>query len=102
MTDTPTITPTQNLSNGLGVVLAPVPVKKGEAICLYPDSPIAGSKWQIHNVVGVSVANLAFDSPLGNCWNTSGVAPGIYFVRLTLAYVDGRETRAWKKVVVTP
>jgi hypothetical protein len=92
----------QILSHGLGVVLAPVPAHRGGDICLYPDERISGSKWEVYNVMGVSVKSLTFNSPYGNCWNTSGVAPGVYFVLLNLSYADGKETKAWKKVVVTP
>jgi len=102
ITDTPTRTPTQNLSNGQGVVLAPVPAKKGENICLYPDTPISSSRWGIYTVMGVSVANLSFATPNGHCWDTSGYAPGLYFIKLKLTYSDGREAQAWKKVMVTP
>jgi hypothetical protein len=103
-TETPTITstPTQSLSNGLGIVLAPVPVKKGENVYLFPDTPISGSKWEISNVLGVSVGSLSFNGPTNNFWNTGDVAPGLYFVRLTLAYTDGRAVTSRKKIVVAP
>ena len=82
--------------------MAPVPIKKGEKVCLYPDAPISASRWEVYNVLGVSMADLSFDAPNGNCWDTSGFAPGLYFVRLRLTYSDGRETQAWKKIVVKP
>jgi hypothetical protein len=102
VTDSPTATPVQKLSDGQGVVLAPMPVHRGGDLCLYPESPIIGSRWEVYNVLGISVADRTYTSPIGNCWDTGGFAPGMYFVRLTLSYTDGKETKTWKKVVVTP
>ena len=98
---TPTYTPTQFLSSLGGAVLAPVPVSAGNPICLFPDRPITGSQWDIFNFVGESVASLSFSAPLYNCWNTQGVAPGIYLIRLQLSYSDGTTATQWKKIVVT-
>jgi hypothetical protein len=77
-----------------------MPVHVGTDLCLYPDQAIRGSHWEIYNILGVSLQNLTFNNPTGNCWKTRGFAPGMYFVRLTLTYEDGRETKVWKKVVV--
>jgi hypothetical protein len=52
--------------------------------------------------MGVSVDKLVFNTALGDCWKTEAFAPGLYFIRVTLVYVDGHETRAWKKIVVRP
>jgi len=84
------------------VVLAPVPVDQGDKVCLYPDAPISGSKWGIYTVMGTSVGNWSFSDSLNNCWDTTGFAPGLYIVKLTLTYIDGHETTAWKKVIVKP
>lgn len=81
--------------------MAPVPAKKGESFCLYPDEPIGSSHWEVFNVLGVSIGSHDFTAPSA-CWNTAEMAPGVYFVRLKLKYFDGRETAFWKKVVVIP
>jgi hypothetical protein len=87
--------------SGLGkVVLAPVPVQAGSPVCLYPDNPIASSQWDIFNVLAESVASLSFNSPSDNCWNTTGVAPGLYFVRLKITYADGHSMTQWRKVII--
>lgn len=82
-------------------VLAPVPASRGTAVCLYPDSPLLSSQWNIYNFVGESVASLSFGSSASNCWDTTGVAPGLYLVKLKLTYTDGTVKSDWHKVVVT-
>jgi hypothetical protein len=93
---------TQALSNNLGVVLAPVPVHRGEDICLYLDTPITGSHWDVFNVMGVLLKRIDFSNPYSDCWNTAGFTPGVYYVRLKLSHPDGTETKTWKKIVVVP
>jgi hypothetical protein len=98
---TPEPTSTQLLSNLGGTVLAPVPVSRGNSIFLFPDKPITGSQWDVFNLLGESIASLTFSSPTGNSWNTQGVAPGVYSLRLKLNYSDGTEGTVWKKIVVS-
>ncbi len=106
LTQTPTITPTFTMTpteilSGLGkTVLAPVPVHSGEKICLYPDRAIAGSHWEVYNFTGESLANLDFNGFPKNCWDTTGVAPGVYLVRLEVDYADGTASIDWKKILV--
>jgi hypothetical protein len=97
----PTPTPSQLVSGLDGTVLAPVPVQVGGTLYLFPDKPITGSQWDIFNLLGESVTSLSFSSPAGNSWNTQGVAPGVYAIRLKLSYSDGTETTIWKKIVVS-
>lgn len=101
-TFTATPTPTQVLSNLGQVVLAPVPVSKGGTICMYPDNPIAGSQWDIFTFTGESLASLTFLNGLKNCWDTTGVSPGVYLIRLKVNYLDGSNSTVWKKIIVKP
>lgn len=98
---TPYLNSSQLLSGLGGPVLAPVPVLMGNSIFLFPDRPIEASQWDIFNLLGESVASLSFSSPLSNSWNTQGVAPGLYAVRLKLSYSDGTSAIVWKKIVVS-
>jgi hypothetical protein len=82
-------------------VLAPVPAPRGTPVCLYPDAPIVSSHWDIFNFVGESVASLDFGATAQDCWDTAGVAPGLYLVRLKIVYADGSTQTSWHKVVVT-
>jgi hypothetical protein len=47
------------------------------------------------------VANFSFSTPVGNCWITQGIAPGLYLVQLKILYSDGTTGAFLKKVVVT-
>ncbi len=101
-TETATSTLTQALS-GLGkAVLAPVPVSRGQDLCLYPDSPLLSSQWDFFNTVGESVAHQDFTGGTAACRDTQDLQPGLYLVRLKLTYAGGRTSTVWQKVVVAP
>jgi subtilase family serine protease len=106
ITPTPTLSPTATLTQVLSslgqAVLAPVPVSKGDTICLYPDRPIQSSQWDVFNFVGESQASLSFSTAFNNCWNTTGMGAGVYMVRVKMVYADGTNTTLWKKIVITP
>jgi hypothetical protein len=97
-----TQTPEKGLSNGQGVVLAPMPVKKGEKVCLYADRVFSSCKWDVYNLVGVSLKHFATTRLEESCMPTVELAPGVYVVRLSLVYPDGVETTTFKKVLVQP
>jgi hypothetical protein len=98
---TPTSTPAYALSGMGKAVLGPVPVPRNGNLCLYPDKPLVSSQWDVYNFVGESVAHTAFGSETRPCWNTSGISPGLYSVRLKLAYLDGTTGTTWQKVLVS-
>jgi hypothetical protein len=97
-----TQTPEKGLSNGQGVVLAPMPVKKGGRVCLYADRTISACRWDVFNLMGVSLKHFAATSLAESCMTTDDLAPGIYMVRLNLMYPGGDESTVWKKVLVQP
>jgi hypothetical protein len=91
-------TPSQGSGQGK-VMLAPVPVMSGQSLCLYNVTGVASANWQVVNLMGERAANLIFG--LGSeCWNTQGVAPGIYIVMIKLTYMDGTKANVTQKVVV--
>jgi len=88
-------------SGGLGkLVLAPVPAKQGQTICLYFDAAPKASHWQIYKLTGERVADLEFTNEVAQCWDTLHVAPGIYFVRTKVDYADGSSKSVTQKVAV--
>ncbi len=101
-TSTPTPTPTQILSKLGQAVLAPVPVSRGGKICLFPDYPILNSQWDVFNFTGESVAGFSFPDSQKNCWDTAGIGPGVYMVRIKLKYADGSDGVVWKKIIIKP
>jgi len=98
--DTPTPSPAWDGAPSDQLVLAPVPVAPGQPMCLHFDGPPRSSRWTIYNVAGQAVATLAFGGEPGQCWQTSGVAPGVYLVRVDVDYADGHKGGRWQKVVV--
>jgi type VI secretion system secreted protein VgrG len=102
-TNTATITPTVA---GLGILaLAPVPVRAGGNVILFFDKAPASTAWEIYNVAGERVARLSFNGfpgPQSHYWQTAGVAPGVYFVKVQIAYRDGTNIQIIRKAVVVP
>jgi hypothetical protein len=83
-------------------VLAPVPAKAGTNVCLYFDKPPASCTWTVFNVLGQKVATLSYAQLQGNCWNTNGVPPGVYFIEIKITYQDGTTSQIMKKAVISP
>jgi hypothetical protein len=106
----PTISPTytvsptpQFLGSGLGkTVLGPVPAKRGQPICLYFKEAPSSSQWTIYSMDQAVIARLGFGSEASQCWTqTNTVAPGVYWVHLSLTYASGSsETKVFKIMVV--
>jgi hypothetical protein len=88
--------------SGLGrSVLGPVPAKKGDPVCMYFDSAPRTTEWLVLNTRGERVASLQFSSEVQQCWATQGVAPGIYFVRVKVNGLDGRQSTLVQKLAIT-
>ncbi len=106
LTATPTITPSATptitpLISGLGkTVLAPVPAKKGEPMCLYFSQPPSSSQWQIFNLAGQRVADLNFGQEPKQCWDTSALSPGVYLVHCQVTYISNQQESFTRKVAV--
>jgi len=98
-TATPTVTPTASFDSG-ALVLAPVPARQGEHVILFFDAVPAATRWEIFNVAGERVAALSFDGPHNHFWETTGVAPGVYFVRIQITYLSGTKLQIIRKAVV--
>jgi hypothetical protein len=102
---TVTVTPTPGAS-GLGILaLAPVPAHEGSPVILFFDKTPASTSWDIYNVAGAHVAKLSFTGftgPESHYWDTAGVSPGLYFVRIQINYLDGTNLTITRKAVVIP
>jgi len=83
-------------------VLAPVPAKAGTDVCLYFDKPPVSCTWDVFNVMGQKVSTLSYSQLQGNCWNTTGVPPGVYFAEIKITYQDGTTAQVMKKAVISP
>jgi hypothetical protein len=81
--------------------LAPVPVKSGDPICLYNSGNEVATTWQVIDLMGEKVAQLTFGGSGSQCWNTTGAAPGIYIIQVSITYDDGTTGNMTQKVVVT-
>ena len=70
-------------------------------MCLYLPKAAERSQWAIYTLAGGLVASPQFSGGFDQCWSTHGLAPGLYFVRLVIAYGDGtQETRLQKVAIV--
>jgi hypothetical protein len=80
------------------VVLAPVPVKSGQGLCLYGAGGIP-ARVQVFNLMGERIADLEFPGGTG-CWNTAGTAPGVYVVEVEITIPGGSPKRTLQKIIV--
>jgi hypothetical protein len=89
---------------GGGDILAPVPANSGSNICLYVDSNTANtmvaSSWYVYSVSGYQVASLNFSNQPQQCWTTTGIARGLYYVKINITFADGSSRTEWHKVIV--
>ena len=81
-------------------VLGPVPSKAGDPLCLYFVAAPASTHWEIFTIDQRRVATLDYGGAYAQCWQTNGVAPGIYRVLVNIKYTDGvTETKVFKAVI---
>jgi hypothetical protein len=81
-------------------VLAPVPAPVGSSVCLYTTAPLSSSQWYVYNVAGQNVATLTFGNDPSQCWNTMGLARGLYYVKLQMTFTNGTSATEWRKIVL--
>lgn len=101
---TPTASPTGFFArSGMGkTVLAPVPAHIGQPVCLYFDKAPASTHWDLYSFDQTRVAQLDFGSQYSQCWDSHGVAPGIYYLKLQTHYADGSSADSLIKVMLIP
>ncbi len=81
-------------------ILAPNPIKAGQTVCLYFSGTAGEGKWDAYNSDGERVAHLSFSGAGLQCWETTGLAPGLYFVIAEATLVDGTLKKVQQKVVL--
>jgi hypothetical protein len=84
----------------LKLVLAPMPVKRGQPLCLYPSEPLAQSRWTFFGSDQQLVGRLSSDGGQACFSETAGLATGSYIVRVWVRSVAGVEKTFIKQVVV--
>jgi hypothetical protein len=98
-----TAAPGPGLLSGSGHdVFGPVPLRSGGMLVLYPAAPLRRSYWQVYRVDQRLIAVLDLDGQAIPAWSTTGIAPGLYFIRLTADYLDGTQAVSTHKIVVLP
>jgi hypothetical protein len=102
LTNTATITNTPSYSkSGLGKdVLGPSPARSGEKIYLFTQKAPLQEHWDIYDVLGQRLAILDFTSGQSGFWDTQGVGRGLYFIKITLTYLDGTTQVEWQKATI--
>ncbi len=81
-------------------VLAPVPAKVGDPICLYFDKAPTSSTWDLYNEAGARVSTLSFGAQRDQCASTNGLVPGLYVARLKVDYADGSSGQYTQKILI--
>jgi plastocyanin len=104
-TGTPTATPVgtapiQIFAGAHQPLLAPNPVKVGGSTCLYMDSLPAEGVWDVYNSASQRVSHLHFNGPGLECWDTTGLSPGLYYVNARASLADGTLKRVTQKIVL--
>lgn len=82
------------------LILAPNPQQIGMPICLYSHSIPQESHWNVYNTLAERVASLDFSGPGLQCWDTSNVVPGLYYVDVKWTLANGGIKRVKQKVVL--
>jgi hypothetical protein len=82
------------------IILAPVPVRSGEPLCLYNSGDIVSAGWQVYNVMGERIADESFSGSGNPCWDSTQTAPGIYIVEIKLNYPDGTMAVVRRKIII--
>jgi plastocyanin len=81
-------------------LLAPNPLKIGQSVCLYMDSPPAEGVWDVYNTASQRVSHLSFSGSGLQCWDSTGFAPGLYYVSAKATLADGSLKKVTQKVVL--
>jgi sugar lactone lactonase YvrE len=100
VTPSPSATPAYRLSHLGRSILAPVPLRGHQPLCLAFDGAPSASRWEVFNVAGERVADLHFGAQRDQCWDPSGAASGIYLVHLDIRLADGSREQRWQKVAL--
>jgi hypothetical protein len=95
-----TATPAYAASHLNRLQLAPIPCRIGQPLCLYFDRAPASCVWEVFNTGNDKVADLSFGAGYAQCWTDPKLAPGMYFVRLSVVYQDGRRKEQVIKAVM--
>ena len=98
-TFTPTNTPTFLVAPLGKLTLAPNIAGNDQPICLFLDSPVASSQWDVYDMAGEGVTQLIFGSEEA-CWDHKGLASGLYLIRVQGVYLDGQNFDKTFKVVI--
>ena len=102
-TATPTATPAFRSSNLGKTVLAPVPAKKGEPVCIWFTALPSATQWQVFNTAGEKVSDASFGGEYQQCLQTQGFAAGLYYAVIETIYPGGKvEVTKQKLVIVNP
>jgi hypothetical protein len=102
MTPTVTDTPPFDRSTLGKPVLAPVPAKRGEKVCLFFTHAPVSSTMEVYNVAGEKLGRVGVNNVSGHEWDTSNAAPGVYFVKIDIVYADATSETIWRKAIVIP
>ena len=97
---TPTAAPTPSSQS---LVLGPVPVRRGDPICLYSNPPLASSDWVLYGPDQQVIGHASFGAGSPVCIpNTQAMAPGYYIAKITGATASGQTVNVTRHILVVP
>jgi hypothetical protein len=84
------------------LLLAPMPLHRGQPLCLYSIEPLADSQWTVFGADQQVVARLS-SGDSKPCFTRSGeLVPGVYLVRIKTRDQKGRSSTVVRNLVIEP
>jgi hypothetical protein len=84
------------------LLLAPMPVHRGQPLCLYSEQPLAESQWTVFGADQQVVARLSSTDSKPCLTRTGDLAPGVYIVRIRSRDANGRSSTVVRNLVIEP
>jgi hypothetical protein len=84
------------------LLLAPMPVHRGQPLCLYSEQPLADSQWTVFGADQQVVARLSSGDAKPCFTRTGDLVPGVYIVRIRTRTQGGRTTTVVRNLVIEP
>ena len=80
--------------------MGPNPLHSSGTLCFEPAEAGASVQWEIYGVDRTRLFDLDFGSDPRPCWQLRSLAPGIYFVRVTVQGSSGTNHAVHKLMVI--
>lgn len=79
-----------------------VPARSGQAATIYFENRPRHTVWDVYGLDQKKVAHLEFGASAAQSWQTAGIPPGLYYVRLRVEYMNGKKNDLVRKILIRP